>query len=173
MEITPTEANKAVADSMASVLDYKEPTTLPPGPVNLLEETWGQLPNSRWSNVGRMIQVKVFDDATAATTGDGKVIFLIPPELDGTRLVRAVAFVSTVSSSGNPTFQIRNITQSKDCLVAATPLVIDVSEFTSLTATTATAINNAIIFRSGDLIAIDCDTAGTGAKGAGIHLSLQ
>lgn len=136
-----------------------------------LNDIWGILPNSRWRNVGRMMQLKVFDDATNATTGDSKYVFLIPPELDGARLIKIVGFLSTVSSSGALTIQVRNITQTVDVL--STALTIDVSEFTSLTAATPAVIKDTIIYRSGDLVAIDVDGAGTGAKGLGIHLSFQ
>ena len=47
-----------------------------------------------------MIEVKVIDDATALTTGDGKLIFGIPSQLNGFDLIDADAFVTTVSSSG-------------------------------------------------------------------------
>ena len=46
----------------------------------------------------RTFQIKVIDDATVLTPGDGKIIFCIPSDIGGWNLVDADAFVSTVSS---------------------------------------------------------------------------
>lgn len=120
----------------------------------------------------RIVQVKVFDDATALATGDGKAIFCVPPELNGMNLVDADAFVTTVSSSGAPNIMIRNVTDSQDML--STAITIDASEYTSYTAATAPVINTSYDdVATGDRIAIDVDGAGTGAKGLGVTLSFQ
>lgn len=152
-----------------TVLDYKSQETVQGRQEATFDEMWGKLPNSRWKNTGRMFQMKVISDSTTLTTGDDKLVFMIPPELDGTKLVRIVGFVSTVSSSGAITVQFANTTQALDVL--STSLTIDASEFTSLTAATAVVIKDTVIFRSGDIVAIDVDGAGTSAKGLGIHLS--
>ncbi len=125
------------------------------------------------SNIGtRMIQVKVCDDATALTTGDGKIIFMIPEEMNGMNLVKAHAMVSTVSSSGTPTIQIRNVTDSADML--STKITIDASEYTSYTAATAPVIDTSKDdVATGDRIAIDVDSAGSGAKGLTIFLAFR
>jgi len=125
------------------------------------------------SNIGtKMIQLKVCDDATALTTGDGKIIFMIPEEMNGMNLVKAHAMVSTVSSSGTPTIQIRNVTDSVDML--STKITIDASEYTSYTAATAPVIDTSKDdVATGDRIAIDVDVAGTGAKGLTIFLAFR
>ncbi len=116
------------------------------------------------------IEVKAFDDATVITTGDGKIIFMIPTALGGCDLTAAASFVTTVSSSGLPTVQIRNVTQAADMLT--TKITIDVSEFTSYTAATPPVIDTGNDdVATGDLIAIDVDVAGTGAKGLGVVLT--
>lgn len=120
----------------------------------------------------RIVQVKVFDDATALSTGDGKLIFCVTPELNGYNLVDADAFVTTVSSSGTPIVQIRNVTDSVDML--STRITIDANETTSYTAATAPVIDATHDdVSTGDLIAIDVDGAGTGAKGLGAILVFQ
>jgi hypothetical protein len=125
------------------------------------------------SNRGkRIIQVKVFDDATAATTGDGKAIFFVPVELNGMNLVDVEAYVTGVSSSGALTVMIRNITQAADML--STAITIDQSENSSLTAATAPVIDtNNDDVATGDLIAIDVDGAGSSAEGLGVVMSFQ
>jgi len=120
----------------------------------------------------REFQIKVLDDTTLLTTGDGKVIFCVPLELNGYNLVGAQAFVSTVSSSGLPNIQIRNVTDSIDMLTV--PITINVSGYTSYTATTPPTIDTTHDdVATGDLIAVDIDTAGTGAKGLGVILNFQ
>lgn len=115
--------------------------------------------------------IKVFPDASLVTTGDGKFIFVVTSEenIAGANLVGVTAYVTTVSSSGLPTVQIRNITQAVDMLT--TKVSIDASEFSSDTATTPAVIDTAnddVVL--GDRIAIDVDVAGTGAKGLGVTL---
>ena len=116
--------------------------------------------------------IKVFSDTQTVSTGDGKFIFAIPADLGGCYLIDADAYVTTVSSSGTPTIQIRNVTQSADML--STRITIDASEYTSYTAAAPAVIdtaNNDVA--TGDRIAIDVDTAGTGAKGLGVILTFK
>jgi len=115
----------------------------------------------------------------AITTGDGKVCFRVPPELNGMNLVAVGAQVSTVSSSGVPTFQVRrsrrtNATTRTDADMLSTALTIDASEFDSVDAATPAVINTSNDdVQTGDMIYIDFDVAGTGTKGVSIDLSFQ
>lgn len=114
-------------------------------------------------------EIKITNDLSKLSTGDGQFIFVIPEDLNGTNLVSAEAFVTTVSSSGTPTVQIRNVTDSVDML--STRITIDVSEFTSYTASTRSVIDTTkddVV--TGDRIAVDVDVAGTAAKGLGVIL---
>jgi hypothetical protein len=103
------------------------------------------------------------------TTGDAAAVFLVPDELNGLNLVDADAAVVTVSSSGTPTVQVRNITQAADML--STRITIDINENTSYTAAAAPVIDTGNDdVATGDLLAIDVDTAGTGTKGLLVYL---
>lgn len=135
----------------------------------ILSTKW---PRASWPNVGRIIAFKVIDDSTTLTTGQAKIIFNVPEELDNTLVVAAHAFVTTVSSSGAITIQLRNVTDSVDLL--GTEITIDASEFDSYTAATPPVITfaNAQLSKS-DRIAVDVDSAGTGAKGLSVYLSVQ
>lgn len=118
------------------------------------------------------VQLKIFDDATAVSTGDGKIIFVIPESMNGMNLVKAHAMVSTVSSSGTPTVQIRNVTDSVDML--STLITIDANEFTSYTAATAPVIDTTKDdVATADRIAIDVDVSGTGTKWLTVYLAFQ
>lgn len=120
----------------------------------------------------RIVEMKIFDDATTLTTGDGKLLFMVPSQLNGFNIVDVAAFVSTVSSSGTPTVQVRNATDSVDVL--STRITIDASEFTSYTAATPAVIDTTKDdVATGDLLAIDVDVAGTGAKGLGVVLVFE
>ena len=81
------------------------------------------------SNFGiRVVQIQVTDPAgSAITTGDGKAYFRVPAAFNGMNLVSvAGTLVGAVSTSGAPTIQIANVTDSVDML--STKLPIDASE---------------------------------------------
>lgn len=111
------------------------------------------------------VQLLVSDpNGSAITTGDGKCPFLVPARLNGLNLVGIYGAVTTVSSSGIPTVQIRNETQTADMLT--TKLTIDANEKTSFTAAAAAVIDTGNDdVATGDLLWVDIDVAGTGAKG--------
>jgi hypothetical protein len=115
-----------------------------------------------------VLQIKVFQDDEVIVVGDGAMIIGISDDLDGWKLVDADAYITTVSSSGTPTVQIRNVTGSADML--STRITIDASEFTSYTAATPPVIGTSNTVAKADRIAIDVDVAGTTAKGLGVWL---
>lgn len=110
------------------------------------------------------------DEVTVVSVGDGKFIFAIPHPLDTYFLTLAHAFITTASSSGVVTVMIRNATAAVDML--STAITIDQGDFTSYAAATPPVIDyaNAQV-STGDRIAIDVDTAGTGAQGLGVKLA--
>jgi len=118
------------------------------------------------------VSLIVIADATAVATGDGQVTFVVPIELNGMNLVSVGAHITTTSSSGNPAIQIRNVTDSVDML--STGITIDATEYDSKDATTAAVIDTAHDdVATGDVIAVDVDTAGTGTKGLQIRLGFR
>ena len=124
------------------------------------------------SSSNPQFDIKVIADFQTLATGDGQFIFAIPEDMDNMVLTTVAAYVTTVSSSGLPTVQIRNVTQTADML--STKCSIDASEFTSYTATTAAVIDAANDdVATGDRIAVDVDVAGTGAKGLGVILGFS
>jgi len=114
-------------------------------------------------------EIKVVSDSVLVVVGDGKFIFAIPADLDETNLLSAQAYVTTVSNSGLPTVQIRNVTRSVDML--STKVSIDESGYTSYMAATPSVVDaTKDDVGTGDRIAVDVDVAGTGAKGLGVIL---
>lgn len=108
------------------------------------------------------IAIPVSDLTTALTTGTSKG-YVRPDRAFTLTSVKASLLVE--SSSGLPTFDI-NVNGST---ILSTKLSIDVSEKTSLTATTAAVISSASI-AADDIVTVDIDVAGTGAKGAIVYL---
>lgn len=120
----------------------------------------------------RVMQVKVYDDVTAMSTGDGKFSFCIPPELNGYNLVDADAYVTTASTSGIPDIDIYNVTQAAEMFTVG--ITIDQDEFSSYAAATGVTIDtNNDDVATGDILRVDVITAGTGAKGLGVNLTFQ
>lgn len=108
--------------------------------------------------------IAISDPSTALTTGADKEKWRAPYAFTITE-VRAQ--LGTVSSSGNPTFDI-NMSGSS-ILHATNKLSIDSGEKTSLTASTATSLVTTAVTDDAEFT-FDIDTAGTGAKGAKITL---
>lgn len=120
----------------------------------------------------KIVVLKVIAEATALTTGDGKMYFTVTSDLNGMNLVDADAAVYTVSSSGTPTVQIHNLTDTQDML--STPITIDQSEFSSYTAATPPVINATYDdVATGDRLRIDVDVAGTSTTGLDAILVFQ
>lgn len=136
-------------------------------PIHSDDHKWGGPDPVRQAH----LHIKVFADAgtgSDVTTGDGKFVFAIAEDMDGYFLRRAEIFVSTVGSSITQV-QLRNIDQAWDLL---SPRVqIDASDFTSKDSAVTAAVveaNSEVLW--GELIAIDVDAAGSGAKGLGAIL---
>ena len=111
-------------------------------------------------------------NGAAITTGDGKAYIRIPAYLEGMNLVDVDASLSTESSSGAVTVQIRRKRSGSSVDMLSTPITIDASETDSQTAATAWVINtsNDDISET-DQIYVDIDGAGTGAKGLCVTLT--
>jgi hypothetical protein len=111
----------------------------------------------------------------ALALGDGQGWMMIPAPLNGMNLTAVSAGLTTASSSGIVTIQVRRMrVGSADVDMLSTKITIDVNEFTSYTAVTAPVINTANDdVLTGDRIMVDVDVAGTGAKGLVIALTFQ
>lgn len=122
-----------------------------------------------------VVGIMASDMSTAITTGDGKAGFMVPSKLNGWNLIRAHAgLLGAQSTSGLPTIQIRRVRSGTPADMLSTKITIDANESTSHTAATAAVIDTANDdVATGDLIYVDVDVAGTGAKGLIVNLSFQ
>jgi hypothetical protein len=117
------------------------------------------------------LQLKVFSDAQPVTTGDGALVFLVSDDMDGLSLSEANAYVTTNGTTGS-TVQLRNVTTAHDMLT--TRVTIDAAEPTSYTAAVPPVIDAThALVSTGDLISVDVDAAGTGAKGLGVTVEFS
>lgn len=103
--------------------------------------------------------IALSDETTALTTGTAVMTFRAPFAMTLTSIPRA--FVSTASSSGIPTVDIK---KNGTTILGANKLTIDATEKTSVTAATATTLATTTI-ADDDEITFDITTAGTGTKG--------
>jgi hypothetical protein len=110
-------------------------------------------------------------NGNALTTGDGKAFYRVPSALNGCNLVGVAAAITTTSSSGNPTIQIHNLTQTADML--STKITIDANELDSKDAAAAVIDTANDDVATGDQLRIDIDVAGTGAKGLIVEMQFR
>lgn len=106
----------------------------------------------------------ISNETSAITVGTSKITFRVPYACT---LTNARASLTTASSSGIPTFDIKKNGTS----ILSTKLTIDVNEKTSLTAAIPLVISNSSL-ADDDEISIDINAAGTGAVGAKITIYL-
>ncbi len=120
-----------------------------------------------------VVEIMFTDMTNALTTGDGKAGYVVPAKLNGWNLIRAnAALLVAQSSSGTPTIQVRNATDSVDML--STRITIDANEWDSYAAATPAVVDAAHDdVATGDRILIDVDVAGTGAKGCIVILEFR
>ncbi len=127
-------------------------------------------PEAGTASVCAVLFIKVFSDTQQVRAGDGKFIFEISEDMDDFIFTSVESYVTTTSSSGDPTIQIRNTTTAQDML--STSCEIDSGELNSKDASTQPVIDaNEEVVMWGDHISIDVDIAGTGAKGLGVILT--
>ena len=133
------------------------------------------------SNYGeRSIGILVSDPGgDAITVGDGKAYARIPSTMNGWNLIEVAASLSTVSSSGIPTVQIRrsrraSATTRTNADMLSTKLTIDASEFDSEDAAAAAGIdtpNDDV--STADHIYIDIGVAAPGAQGLFVLMTFR
>lgn len=102
------------------------------------------------------------DETTAITTGTAVVTVRAPRAMT---LTKIKASLTTASSSGTPTFDVKKNGTS----LFSTTLTIDATETTSETATTAAVLSTTSI-AADDVLTFDISAAGTAAAGAKITL---
>ena len=105
-------------------------------------------------------------NGSAITTGDGQAFLTVPAAWNGKTIQSIHAGLTTASSSGTPTVQVARIRGGTPVDVLSTAVTVDATELTSYTAVTPPVVDTANDdLATGDLLRVDVDVAGTGAKG--------
>lgn len=119
-------------------------------------------------------QVLVTDPNGAdLATGDGKAYLTVPAAWNGKSVLSIHAGLTTASSSGTPTVQVARIRGGTPVDVLSTAITIDANELNSYTAATPPVVNTANDdLSTGDLLRVDTDVAGTGAKGLMVMIAV-
>jgi hypothetical protein len=126
-------------------------------------------------------EIKVFPDQAIANllgmnapvaVGNNLFTFMIPEDLDGSRLRYADAYLST-TATGAIQLQVRNVTSGTNLL--DTVITIDAGEYTSKTAATPPVAHQGLSAECvwGDRITVDVTAAGTGGWGLGVVLEFS
>jgi len=126
------------------------------------------------------VYISVLDYDEDVEVLDGARYWTVPEEFNGGVIVDVEAFIYTPSSSGIPTFQIARGRRASPTSaptfvdVLSTKLTVDQGEYSSTDATAAAVINTSNDdLQTRDVIRIDVDVAGTGAKGLDIGLVIR
>lgn len=123
--------------------------------------------------VERVVQFLVTDPAgTAVATGNGQVLFVVPPILDGRSLTDVFAAFTTAGTGADTVIQVSSVTGGHDLL--STPVTIEDGDLTSLTATAQPVVDLSAsrdVVDSGDVLSIDVDAVGSGALGLQVALT--
>jgi len=160
---------KVVSKPSAPVSNYMKVYPKSDKSLYLQDENGTETPLSH--DLTKIVILKPIAEGTDLTTGDSQIMFVIPQEFNGMKLVSVGGHVFTASSSGTPTIQVYNNTDTVDML--STAITIDENEKDSCTAGTPSVIdqaNNSVSV--GEEIRVDVDVSGN-AKGLEIRLGFK
>lgn len=110
-----------------------------------------------------IVELALGKPSDALATGDNQVTHVMDKK---GKLIKVKAYVDTVSSSGTPTFALRESSGGVDIL--STNITIDASENSSESAATPPVIKSdgTEVLNADEIVRVDVDAAGTGATGA-------
>jgi hypothetical protein len=123
--------------------------------------------------VAKTLQLMASDpNGATLTTGNGKVWWTVPADLNGFKVTAVHASVTTPSTSGLPTVQFTNATTA--AAILSTAATIDANEATSYTAATPPVVNAATnTLATGNQLRVDVTVAGTGTKGLSVLFTVS
>lgn len=170
-----------IGDSATEIITVNNALSVEIGKVYPGGAGWFISNGANWKSAGlgttdiatkRIAVWRILSYGDGVTVGDGKDYFTVPTELNGYNLVDFDIAVDTESSSGLPTVQLRNVTDSVDML--STKASIDEGELNSYTSVTQPVIDSTKDdVATGDRLACDVDIAGTGTKGLTLIMVFQ
>lgn len=159
-------SSDAASDALSKVAAVSDVASNAQSKITARSATWDT----------KTVILKVYNEASAIASGDGKMYFTIPAALNGMNLTSVGGHLYTAATSGVVGVMIRNVTSAADMLSAAKILEWDATEKDTATAAASSVaiINTANDgVATGEEIAIDIDAAASGAKGLEIRLSFK
>jgi|694.fasta_scaffold10152_17 hypothetical protein len=111
--------------------------------------------------------------SSALTTGTSKAVVRIPSELGGMVLTDAGAGLSSPSTSGPVTVQMRRVRAGASVNMLTTEIAIDQNEYDSVTGTAGIINQSNRAVQAGDHIHFDVTSAGNSALGLVISFTFQ
>lgn len=147
-----------------------------PGKV---DQVTGEVIDAGWKAIdGPVVQpVKIFADTEIGAIGDGAFFWMIPEDLDATKLIGVDGWVSLAGSS-QMIVQVNNETRGIDMLT--TRITIDATKRTSYASAVQPVVNTGGTLSNpnnkvytGNILRFDIDGYASGSKGLGVHLKFH
>jgi hypothetical protein len=136
------------------------------------------LTNSHYGT--RLVTFKVLAESTALTTGDGKMSWRVPAELNGYSIISAYACIYTASATASTISLERGRRSAANGALSyvdilSTNITIDANEYDSINTTNQPVVSNGTLVSStyADVIRINVDTAGASAAGLDVGISIR
>jgi len=137
-----------------------------------MNTTFGERFNFKSDSDTKDFSIRILGHSQDLVVADGLSYFHVPSFLNGYTIVNLDASVDTASSSGNISLQIYSIDDSSDILT--TPITIEAENLDSYDSEVDSVIDTTKnSFITGNVFRIDCNGAGTDAKGLVLHISCR
>jgi hypothetical protein len=165
---TGSDAASAASDALSKIAAVSDVASNAQSKITARSATWDT----------KTVVLKVYNEASAIASGDGKMYFTVPASLNGMNLVSCGGHLYTASTSAAAVVgvMIRNVTSGVDMLSSGRILEWDATEKDTATAAASSVVKistGADGVLTGEEIAVDIDAAGSGAKGLEIRLSFR
>lgn len=163
---TGSDAASAASDALSKIAVVSDVASNAQSKITARSATWDT----------KTVVLKVYNEASAIASGDGKMYFTVPASLNGMNLVSCGGHLYTAATSGVVGVMIRNATSGVDMLSSGKILEWDATEKDTATAAAGSAVvisTGADGVATGEEIAIDIDAPASGAKGMEIRLSFR
>jgi len=122
----------------------------------------------------KTVVLKVYNEASAIASGDGKIYFTVPAALNGMNLTSVGGHLYTAATSGVVGVQIYNVDSAIHMLSRAMEWDVTEKDTATAAASSAAKIDTAADgVLTGEELRVDIDAAASGAKGLEVRLSFR
>jgi hypothetical protein len=122
----------------------------------------------------KTVILKVYNEASAIASGDGKMYFTVPAALNGMNLTSVGGHLYTAATSGVVGVQIYNVDSAIHMLSRALEWDVTEKDTATAAASSVAKIDTAADgVATGEELRIDIDAAASGAKGLEVRLQFR